>query len=238
MRTLKPTACCLLALSLLTIAAPRAEAWGFPVDRIVARIAAGRIKDSTKQKITALIGSESMSDVATWADVIAQTDSRTKRWHYVDIPVGSGPYSGSRDCASEATGDCVIKAIERSRATLEDSSATYFAKKDALRYLIRCVGDLHQPLHCAERNGDGGGDLTKICWFGSHKDGTKHHQLHKTWDRYIIEKTGLSEDAYVAKLEAKIAGMSGGDIDDIEDGSLEDAKQRGLAAVQVCHPPE
>jgi hypothetical protein len=46
------------------------------------------------------------------------------------------------------------------------------------------VGDIHQPLHCAERNGDKRGNLCMVTYPG--RPGPVN--LHYVWDSLLLEK--------------------------------------------------
>ena len=45
----------------------------------------------------------------------------------------------------------MISAIEAQRAILADRSQPREARRDALKFLVHLVGDVHQPLHAGDR---------------------------------------------------------------------------------------
>ena len=51
------------------------------------------------------------------ADTIQLIRPETRRWHFVNIPVGAERYDPARDCPEDA---CVVAAIERFRGVLSD----------------------------------------------------------------------------------------------------------------------
>jgi hypothetical protein len=118
---------------------------------------------------------------ATWADAI-KTDpsyldearapaaplgyadrSKHNSWHYVDTP-----YSLDGTPTVPAPVPNAATEIPRLAAALGDPAASDDAKSYALTWLLHLVGDVHQPLHCAERydaalpKGDRGGNRIKI----------------------------------------------------------------------------
>lgn len=117
----------------------------------------------------------------------------TTLWHFVDIPVeGDGHFSKSADyCRSTRQGDCIILAIDDFVVLLKQSTERAFSdykpeKKrqyhDALGFLVHFLGDLHQPLHCAERNNDGGGNSVQVTW----QNGPAQSNLHSVWDGELV----------------------------------------------------
>lgn len=79
----------------------------------------------------------------------------TAPWHYVDIPVNAHTFDRKRDGRD---GNNVIDAIDKQAKILADTTATKGTRAEALKFLVHFVGDIHQPLHCADRNGDKGGN--------------------------------------------------------------------------------
>lgn len=119
----------------------------------------------------------------------------TALWHFVDIPVESdGHFSKDADyCRSTRQGDCIVLAIDDfvvilNRSTEKPFSDHKFDKQrqyhDALGFLVHFLGDLHQPLHCAERNKDGGGNSVRVTW----TNGPAETNLHSVWDGELVKR--------------------------------------------------
>jgi hypothetical protein len=224
---------CLIAC-LVSLLPARASAWGGEGHRITARVAWARMKQSTRKKIIAILGSEAaLRPAATWPDTLygnPQQYSYTFKWHFVDIPTDSNhKYLASRDCKQSA-GECVIKALAAQRLVLKNASSSAGKRLNALRFIIHFMGDLHQPLHCAEDQGDAGGNGKAVCFFGvcAEQSGKKYN-LHMTWDKLMIQHTKVSEDKYVQNIVNRIKGMSQSELNDILAGDTvawaEDAHQ-------------
>jgi len=120
----------------------------------------------------------------------------TALWHFVDIPVeGDGHFSKDADyCRSTRQGDCIVLAIDDFVVLLKRSTehafGTYKPDKkrqyhDALSFLVHFLGDIHQPLHCAERNNDGGGNAVEVTWQNP-PPGTLN--LHSVWDGELVKR--------------------------------------------------
>ena len=120
----------------------------------------------------------------------------TSLWHFVDIPVeGYGHFSKEADyCRSTRQGDCIVLAIDDFEALLKRSTGQVFSnygveKKrqyhDALGFLVHFLGDIHQPLHCAERNNDAGGNLVQVTWQNAPPGSWN---LHSVWDGELVKR--------------------------------------------------
>jgi S1/P1 Nuclease len=169
---------------LLAVAQPQqAGAWGASGHAIVAEIAQRRLEPAVLKKIRVLLGGgRSLASIANWADTIALTRPETRNWHFVNIPVGATGYDPARDCGDTPSGDCIVNAIARSRATLANVRAPRLKRAEALKFLVHLVGDIHQPLHCAERDHDAGANTLIVTFLGNRTS------LHLLWDVGLIEK--------------------------------------------------
>ena len=79
------------------------------------------------------------------------------------------------------------------QATLKAPARSVEDRRFALRFLIHCVEDLHQPLHVGD-NHDKGGNRTQVRFYDR---GTNMHRL---WDSDMIERAGDDEDFWLADL--------------------------------------
>jgi len=109
-----------------------------------------------------------------------RADGANTNWHFVNIEIGSKSYDPRRDCARD---DCVVAQINRDIAVLRDPKAPHAAKIEALRFLIHFVGDLHQPLHAADRRDKGGNGLIVFMK-------NRRTNLHRVWDEDLVEALG------------------------------------------------
>jgi len=187
-----------------------ALAWGNDGHKIVAIIAEAHLTDNARTEARRLLGNNSLESVATFADDVRNSRPETKNFHFVDIPFGATSYNATRDCRETNKGDCVIAAIERFRATLADKTRNDADRAEALKFIVHLVGDMHQPLHCAERDGDRGGNEVKVTFLG------KKSNLHAVWDGGIIREADLSVVEFADELEAAIDAR---DIDVFQGGT-------------------
>ena len=210
----------LLAWTVAGAFAEQAWAWGQEGHSIVAEIAQRRLDAGTLEKIKALLKDETpeveapqvaLASIASWADDYRAKNEQSTNWHFVDIPYERNTYDPAIDCKRDPKfGDCVINSIERSRVTLADCSKPPKERAEALKFLVHFVGDIHQPLHAAERNNDHGGNEVQVTFFG------KPMKLHALWDTGLIMHTVYAWGTYVERLETKwfpgrdLTGLDGG----------------------------
>lgn len=192
----------LTALLIVPFLAPLAHAWGGDGHQIVCLIAEDRLTPAAKAAIHALLGKNvniSDAEIASWADQIRRERRETAPWHYVDIPTDAEGFDEARDGQH---GNNVIDKISDFTAVLKDPDASKSKRAEALKFLVHFVGDLHQPLHCADRNHDKGGNARLVFFL----DQPRAVNLHTAWDTLILlRRKGATRIAvYADKLNAEI----------------------------------
>ena len=220
-----------LLISVSLFRAEAALAWWDTGHEIIAQVAADRLNPHARAAVKDILehdpAGHTLVAVAGWADTVRETPMpETYNWHFVDIPVDGQPatYDAARDCKPDpARGDCVVAALNREVPILTDPNASPAARAQALKFITHFIGDLHQPLHCAERHGDAGGNAVKVTFFGATHEAPPFEQslwnLHAVWDGGLIDHAQRSRMAYVARLEDWIATQ---DVTVIENGTFVD----------------
>lgn len=195
------------SLAALLLLPARGQAWGVIGHAMVADVAEHHLTPEALDQVHKLLGEEGLEhldQVASWPDTIRKERPEASPWHYVAIPLDAPSYLAERDCKN---GDCAIEAIRRLTAVLADRSQPEPARREALKFLVHFVGDLHQPLHGADNAGDHDGGLVRVDYFGQTVAGDRPLDLHWTWDTIILEHhLGIKEGAAEAQnAEAKRA---------------------------------
>ena len=172
---------------------------GYDGHKIIGEISSHYLSAETKKAIHQILNDDPDSTMALasiWADLIKRNPhyDYAKPLHYVNIPKNSEGYKKSRDCFD---GGCVVEAIYKYAKVLKDTSSSAVEKKEALKFIIHFIGDIHQPLH-AGLESDRGGNLITVQFFGTKTN------LHKVWDFEMIERKGLSWDQYADSLQRNI----------------------------------
>jgi hypothetical protein len=178
----------------------RLRAWGPEAHRIVARIALTRMTDGAKRAAATLLGGEDFAESATWADDVRRERPETAAWHFVNIPYGRTTYDPARDCRPSPRGDCIVAALERERRVLEDPSLPTGDRRDALRFIIHLVGDLHQPLHAIDDHDEGGNDVHVNLAGQRLRAAGRELSLHAVWDSTLLSEQSRGEAAYLRFL--------------------------------------
>jgi nuclease S1 len=187
----------ILSLTLLVIsqAATPALAWGRLGHRVISRIAEMDLTPKAKAAIAELLEpGESLADASLWADENRGRLPKTAPWHYVDVPLDEPRYD-ARFSGDVSTKGCVVDKINEFRLTVKDKSKSVEDRRFALRFLIHCVEDMHQPCHVGD-NGDKGGNRTRVRFFDR---GTNMHAL---CDTGMIERVSESEEVWLTDLAA------------------------------------
>jgi hypothetical protein len=175
-------------------AAP-AWAWGPFGHRVIARFAEKNLTPRANAALAELLEpGESLADASLWADDNVKRLPKTAPWHYVDVPLDEPRYDAkfSGDVAAKG---CVVEKINEFRVVLKDKSKRAEERRFALRFLIHCVEDLHQPLHVGD-NHDKGGNQTQVQWFDQGSN------MHRVWDSGIIEHASENEQFWLDDLAA------------------------------------
>ncbi len=180
------------AVALFLIPAP-AWAWWNYAHETIAAIAERSSKPRTIREIRRLLANSNaletplcpirtIGDAATWPDCIKRYGDRfsySSSSHYqnVDICRSFDLVSACKD------GNCVSAQIERHAKHLGNKALPESERLTALAFLIHFVGDLHMPLHAADRGDRGGNDFTAAYGVIGGKT-----NLHMIWDGYLAER--------------------------------------------------
>lgn len=186
-----------------------AFAWGQEGHSAIAEIAQRSLSEPAAKAVTHLLGpGVSLASISNWADDARDQHPETYNWHFVDIPLSSKAYAPARDCKSDPKGDCVVAELDRLQSALR-CAATPEARREALKWAVHFVGDIHQPMHTVLES-KGGNEIhvlikakgvtsKSLCTNDCSKS-----NLHKVWDSEIINKLfwnwgALVEDTQTSK---------------------------------------
>lgn len=117
-------------------------------------------------------------------------------WHYIEHAYTD---DGS-DIPAEIPRDNVVWAIGQFKNHVGLNKANNYSRTRGLAYLVHFVGDIHQPMHCAEYyskilpHGDRGGNSFKISY--KEMNGAEIKSLHALWDSALAlyPSKGFSHD--------------------------------------------
>jgi hypothetical protein len=192
-----------LALAMLVFA-PAAQAWGPLGHSVVAELAQRHLSPAAEAEVERLLAPEHtqrLADVANWPDQVQNDPARAALWkqtrsqHYVNFRGGSNcDYVPPRDCRD---GRCVVSGLQYYVGVLGDRSQPDAVRREALKFVVHFVGDIHQPLHAGYRDDKGGNDY-QVQYEGA---GTN---LHKVWDSKMLYTRDFDWQAYAQSLDSAV----------------------------------
>lgn len=167
-------------------------AWGENGHRIVGEIASHRLHRKARHKLEDILGSESLARASTWSDEVRSDQKYSKHtppWHFVEVADGKTYESVTHP----AEGDSYT-ALLNMEAILADKNATRDQQREAVRFIVHLVGDIHQPLHVGNGT-DRGANWCTVTYM------SKATNLHALWDTDLIDAIKLSFTEYTRFLE-------------------------------------
>jgi hypothetical protein len=204
----------ILSISLL-LWVINAPSWGWAElgHQLVGELAQRQLTPEANARVQELLRGEpvpTLAGVSVWADRLRASDPErfkaTASWHYVNIHDGSCHFVAERDCPD---GACVVGAIEAQIRLLRDPSQSTDVRREALKFIVHFLGDVHQPLHSSNRP-DHGANKFEISLRTDippeeyardrYQDGVMGTNLHAVWDYYVLASANLSLSAYADRL--------------------------------------
>ena len=178
-----------LALALVVFRPVPVQAWDDGGHMLVCEIAARRLLPETAARIAPLLPllenrfndghPYNLITVGTWMDDMRKTPGYAwGKWHYINLPVKPAPVSDTVPFP-DAPPPHVLWALDQALGLLRSPGHDDSQRAVALAQVIHFVGDLHQPLHVADRSDRGGTDFL-IAPLTAAPHGPM--QLHAFWD--------------------------------------------------------
>lgn len=198
-----------------------AWAWGQEGHSIVAELAQRRLSPAASAQVRLILGGDvSLASVSTWADDVRSLRRETSNEHFVNIPLAVSAYAEDVHCNPTPRGDCVVKAIPRILAQLVDPTLSPEHRRDALKYLVHFVADLHQPFHTVS-DLQGGNGLAVVFFVDPARQRTASTNLHAVWDYGLIRALYYAWGSYVDSLEQDwFAGRTAAELTALGGGSV------------------
>jgi hypothetical protein len=195
------------ALVAVGLVSESAWAWGPVGHETIAHVAEDNLTTKARAEVAAILGpNSSLASVANWADQIRHRRPETAPWHFIDLE-DRAPITENDEPAFCKNHDCVVDQIEIDIATLKSPASPRSRKLEALKFLVHLVGDLHQPLHCADDTDRGGNDkVVRFVTPGSRSNKGAKIKLHALWDHLIEVKASEEPREFATALERAITG--------------------------------
>jgi hypothetical protein len=188
-------------LAACLVVAP-ALAWGPLGHSVVAQLAQRHLSPAAEAEVVRLLAPDHtrlLADIANWPDQMQDDPDFKDLWkqtrgqHYINFHGGSDcDYVPPRDCRD---GRCVVGGLQHYVAVLGDRSQPDSVRRQALKFVVHFVGDIHQPLHAGYRD-DKGGNTYQVQFDG------KGSNLHKIWDSRMLYTRGQDWQQYAQRLDS------------------------------------
>lgn len=196
-----------------------AQAWDGHAHKVVAQIAWKTMKPATRKWVTTLLsqnhpdGAQSkyidIMSAATMADDYKHRPSGSSlpvnhkwdNWHFDDNEI-SDSNQLLASWPQDVPNDTVLFGIQETVQALKHKSSSTSSMGDPwnLAMLLHFVGDIHQPLHCADDH-DKGGNNFKV------KYSSSINNLHSLWDDVLTETYNLRHYATDTDLQNAAAKL-------------------------------
>ncbi len=182
------------------------SAWGHVGHQVVATIAQDNLTSQARTMVEKILGpGEDLASVSTWADSVVKSRPETAPWHFfnLDVRQSQGEYDIADVCKDHG---CVVDQIEKDCGILAQRFASRRDKREALKFLVHFLGDVHQPLHCADDK-DRGGNEKWFRYYGPHGN-SRHYtwvNFHSFWDNLLEVKAQENPQRLAARLEQGVS---------------------------------
>jgi hypothetical protein len=232
----------ILALGLLLAALPSpAFAWWEYGHRTVGAIALRTVQPRTRAAIRMLLAhsrqldtptcpAATIEEAAVWPDCVKTLGDRFSyaySWHFQDVDICK-PFDLHSACAG---GNCVSAQIARAQRMVADRALPVRERLMALIFLVHFTGDLHQPLHGAEHDGDQGGNKLRLAY-----GAIPRTNLHAVWDGLLADRAISTAPAGAAGLLSEVPAterkaMAAGTVEDWSRESWQLARDQAYGGV-------
>ena len=221
-----------LALISLLASSPFALAWGNFGHEAIAIVAYSRLDSDARERLDAVFagareiygdktGLDALMYASIWPDLLREGH---QHGGHMNVPLGIFQSIGIRNSNQKLADELhfadfapdgslanpranVAVAIRLSYRALADPVSNPMQRGEALAYLVHCLGDAHQPLHCGWAADLGGNTITILGLGRSHA----RTELHAVFDSGLIRSTRIRQPAdYVReRLEPLIPKFEG-----------------------------
>ena len=175
------------------------HAWGRYGHEVTGHLAALQLSPQAAEAIDELLDGRSLADVSVWADEVRPDRQETAPLHYVNAARGV-VRPRAEDLALEQGN--VYSAVLGYAELIVDETKSIDQRREALKFFVHFVGDLHQPLHAGFADDRGANDFA-VLYQG------EPSSLHRYWDTQILDHYAArySSEQLAAILHQQHRGM-------------------------------
>lgn len=167
-------------LSLITI--QNAFGWGSLGHKTSAKIAWAYLDKTTQSKVLEMLNGGDLSEASVWPDAArANPEWKFSMWYHFEKAPDNFTYLDNLKRQDDRTRKLggLLEALYIAEDVIKNESSTQEDKAIALKFVVHCIGDIHQPLHTG-RVEDNSGNKIPMKWLNLDTN------LHAIWDSQII----------------------------------------------------
>lgn len=216
-------ACAWLVLAVALVAM---GGWGRRAHSVIADIAWRELTPEVRQRVAAIMGSETIQETASWADGVRGPNDEfawTAPLHYANLDAAATGYDHASMRPERGN---VVDGVAGFALRLTDPDLDIQEQRQALMFVVHFVADLHQPLHAGNAADRGGNDI-QVQWMGDRRN------LHAVWDSGILD--ALGDTPWPSMAERLHSGITPGErlAWTATDPATRDAATRGALEASV-----
>ena len=175
----------LVGCLLISLSTP-AQAWGRYGHAVTGYVAESHLSPASHEAVAELLEGQSLGEIASWADDVRPDWPETAPFHFINGPTDALEPTDAHWHLERGNAHSAVLAYAEVLASLDNAADD---RREALKFLVHFIGDLHQPLHAGFAE-DRGGNNAVIFHQGELSN------LHRYWDVVIL-------DSHASRLDAR-----------------------------------
>ena len=167
-------------LSLVTI--QNAFGWGSLGHKTSANVAWAYLDKNTQNKVLEMLNGGDLADASVWPDAArGNPEWKFSMWYHFEKAPDNFTYLDNLKRQDDRTRKLggLLEALYVAEDVIRNPNSTKEDKAIALKFVVHCIGDIHQPLHTG-RVEDNSGNKIPMKWLNLETN------LHAVWDSQII----------------------------------------------------
>ena len=171
-----------LVAGVLFISSLNAFGWGAVGHKVTGKVAWAYLDQQTRAKVLDMLNGGDLADASIWPDVArGNPEWKFSIWYHFEKAPDNVNYLDNlrkQDPGYRRLGG-LIEALYTAEDVIKNPNSTREDKAIALKFVVHCIGDIHQPFHTG-RPEDMSGNKIPIKWLGADTN------LHAVWDSQMI----------------------------------------------------
>ena len=161
-------------------------AWGGDGHKIIANLAYSLMDKPCRDFLNTFVGHGvyAIEEASVWADSkeARLAYPRSGGYHFANTRYRNcEEFDVKRHCGfGKSKGSCIVTALADMIVTASDYSSDPLERRNATKFIIHLVADIHQPLHMGFRDDRGGSKILL--------SGPANWTLHDVWDTWLVDQ--------------------------------------------------